>query len=215
MKNKDVAIDSYKHFSHKEGNQHIASQFALEKILDIIAINDSKRILEIGLGIGSICYTILKSKANDQIVYHGVEKNEYCLNVLKQNLDDCYDQLAIFPDIKSLDRRYKYDFIIIDGSDETLDGIKDIIAPHGVIFIEGDRAKQTAKLKSLFPKNLFTTCISDFKNPDYGPFSKNSWSGGGQLIYTNPNLKQVVHFVIERIKTSLKYKIIRKVVGSV
>lgn len=213
MNNKQLSIDCYKYFSEQEGCQHIAGLFALEKILDIIDVNKPKTILEVGLGIGSISYTILKQADNSdtQVTYHGTEANEFCLNALKQNLGKYYQSVNIYKDIETLNSKEKYDFVIIDGSDDSIEYIKDLINPNGVIFIEGGRANQTNKMKSVFPKHRFTTCISDFKNPNYGPFSEDVWCGGGQLIYINPTVNQLTHFYKERIKTSFRYRIKRKI----
>lgn len=212
MKNRQHSVECYKYFSEKEGNQHIAGQFGLEKILDILTINKPKRILEVGLGIGSISYTIFKNyKAKGpDFIYHGTEANEFCLKALKENLSNYYDCISIYSDLDAIRPKIKYDFIIVDGSDKAIDQIKDIITPNGVIFIEGGRAKQTEKMKSIFPKHKFTTCISDYKNPTYGPFSESIWSGGGQLIYVNPTFKQLTHFLKERINTSYRYRVKRK-----
>lgn len=165
MKNKTLSINCYKYFCEKEGNQHIAGLYALEKILDIIDVNRPKRILEIGLGIGSIAYTIMKYAENKKInlIYHGTEDNEYCLIQLRKNLNKYFDDIDVYTDLKSIKINSKYDFIIIDGSDESLEKVKDIIAANGIIFIEGGRAMQTKKMNSLFPNHRFTTCISDFK----------------------------------------------------
>jgi precorrin-6B methylase 2 len=205
----------YLYFSDKEGNQHIAGLYAIEKILTLIKLNKPKRILEIGLGIGSISYAILNyyKKNNLSISYDGTEDNEYCLSQLEPNLGEFYTQLNIYKNIHAIHHTDKYDFVIIDGTDHSLDLIKDLISPHGVIFIEGHRAGQTTKMKETFPKHKYTECISDFKNPDYGPFPKENWSGGGQLIYINPTPQQFIHFIEEKIKTSFKYRIKRKIVG--
>ncbi|MDN3202995.1 hypothetical protein [Algoriphagus sediminis] len=213
MKNRAQAIASYKYFSKKEGNQHIAGQYALEKILDIIEINQPSKILEVGLGIGSISYTILNSSyyKNEDLIYHGTEANEFCLNALKSNLGTHYDRVSISSDLHSMNSEILYDLIIIDGSDESITEIKGKISPHGVIFIEGHRGAQTETMKEVFPNHKHTLCISDFKNSKDGPFSSDSWSGGGQLIYVNPTTKQLIHFLKERFNTSFKYRVSRRI----
>jgi len=212
MNKKEICLNSYKYFSKKEGNQHIAGLFGLEKILDIIELNKTKRILEVGLGIGSIAYNILSyaEHNNLNIVYDGTELNAFCLKAIKENLGENYNKITVYSDLKELQVTEKYDIVIIGGSDESLIKLKDIISEHGVIFIEGARSLQTKAMNDLFPKHKYTNCISDFKNPDYGPFAFNKWSGGGQLIYINPNTAQLIHFVKERVKTSFRYKIKRK-----
>jgi len=65
-------------------------------------------------------------------------------------------------------------------------------------------------MNNLFPKHRYTNCISDFTNPNYRPFASDIWSGGGQLIYMNPNFNQLSHFVKERLKTAFRYNVKRK-----
>ena len=79
-KNQKLAETYYRKFANVEGNQYIASLYALKKILDLVAFNRPKKILEVGLGIGSISFSIiefLKAK-NADYIYHGTETNEFC-----------------------------------------------------------------------------------------------------------------------------------------
>jgi len=213
ISNKELSETVYKLFSEKEGNQHIAGLFAIEKLLDLIEFNKPTAILEVGLGIGSISYAILKyaKMKNIDISYDGTEANGFCLDQLKLNLAEYYSEFNIYSDIDALNKGVKYDFVIIDGSDDSLEKIKDVITEKGVIFIEGCRQSQRQKVQEIFPKHVHNSCISDFKNPTYGPFTSDIWSGGGQLIYINPTMGQKLHYIKERIKTSFRYRVKRKV----
>lgn len=210
---KSHAENIYTYFSEKEGNQHIAGLYAIQKILSLIKENRPQRILEVGLGIGSISYAILTyhKENNLNVIYDGTEANEFCLSQLEPNLQDLYSQLNIYSDIHSINHNHKYDFVIIDGTDHSIDLIKDRINPQGVIFIEGHRLSQTNKMKEIFPNHKYVECISDFKNPNFGPFSEQHWAGGGQLIYINPSTKQFMSYIEEKLKTTFKYRIKRKI----
>lgn len=212
MTNQQYADKYYKFFSKAEGNQHIASLFAIKKILDIVELNQPKNILEIGLGIGGICYSIVEflDQKNISYQYYGTENNEFCLSQLPIHMGDKYKKLHILPDISKVDKNIKYDLVIIDGSDDALDQIKNIIATHGVIFIEGDRIVQVDTIRNLFPKHVFTQTISNYKDPEYGPFDSSAWSGGGKLIYVNPTPKQKNNYYFEKLKTSFRQRIVRK-----
>lgn len=212
MTNQQYAEKYYKVFSKAEGNQHIASLFAIKKILDIIELNQPKNILEIGLGIGGICYSIVEylDEKNLSYQYYGTEKNEFCLSQLPINMGKKINKLHILPDVAEVDKSIKYDLVIIDGSDDALTDIKAIIAEHGIIFIEGDRAVQVDTMRKLFPNHVFTQTISNYKDPEYGPFDSNAWSGGGKLIYVNPTAKQKFHFYCEKLRTSFRQRIVRK-----
>ncbi|GGG99540.1 hypothetical protein GCM10011416_17350 [Polaribacter pacificus] len=202
----------YKHFSKLNGNEHIASVYGIEVILNLIAKYKPKNILELGLGIGSISYSIIDflSTSNKDYNYYGTENNEFCLQVLPTNLKEKYDKINLFNEFKNIPTNLKFDFIIIDGSDKSLAQIKKSVSNRAIIFIEGYRIDQVNFIKSIFPKSIYTSVISDFKNPKHGPFDSDKWSGGGQLIFVNPSFQQKMHRFYLRLLTSFKYKITRK-----
>ncbi len=202
------ANEFYNKFSSAEGNQHIASLFALKKTLDILKLYKPKNILEIGLGIGSVSYTILEyCKRNEiEINYFGTEANEFCLKQLPLNLENHYGKIILYDSIDKINEELKFDFIIIDGADDSLEKIKNQTTVNCCIFIEGDRKFQVEKIKELFPNYLYVHTISNYKDPEYGPFSSLNWSGGGKIIFINPTLKQKTHYLYERIKTAYRFK---------
>ena len=213
MKNKTQAEEYYKYFSKLEGNQHIANLFAIEKILDIIDFNRPKRILEIGLGIGSISYSIIDylSKRQSSFEYFGTEANKFCLEKLPENLKNYYSEINLFPNIEKVKTENKFDLIIIDGSDNSIEQIQSMITNNGIIFIEGDRKSQQGILVKVFPKHKFVHTISNYREPDYGPFTTENWSGGGKLIYINPKKKKKMNWIKEKIKSSYRNRITRKI----
>ena len=89
------AIAAYAYFSTLDGNQHIASEYALRMINRIIGAFGIKSVLELGLGIGSISYSVLdfSSKKNLGIDYTGTESNTFCLGVLPKYLQLLYTLL--------------------------------------------------------------------------------------------------------------------------
>ena len=208
MNHNKITEVCYKKFSIAEGNQHIASFFALKKTLDIIAQNKPKNILEVGLGIGSVSYNILNYKmlSNSKFNYYGTESNEFCLNQLSINLQNFYKNIKISSTINEIDSNILFDFIIIDGKDDSLKKIKNIISKNAVIFIEGDRSNQVSNIKQLFNKSKSVRLLSTYKNPTYGPFTTNTWCGGGTVIYLNPTFKQNIHYYKEKLKTFLIYR---------
>jgi len=209
MRVKNNAIQTYKYFSGLEGNQHIASEFALKKIIKIIERYKIKNVLELGLGIGSISYCILDflKEVNTEINYIGTESNEFCLEVLPKYLKDHFHKIKIFDDLNNVISKGKFDLVIIDGKDENLMKIKNMISNRGIIVIEGDRMPQLELVKNNFPNSLFTRLISNYKSPEYGPFSSSDWCGGIQLIFINPNFYQKVNFIYYKVTTSIKYRL--------
>ena len=125
MNTRKEAENYYKKFSKLKGNEHIANLFAIEKLLDIVKFNRPNKILEIGLGIGSISYSIIDylSKKEDKFVYFGTEANEFCLEELPKNLGNHYSRLNLFSSLDHIDTSNKFDLIIIDGSDNSIEKI--------------------------------------------------------------------------------------------
>jgi hypothetical protein len=206
---KNSAIQTYKYFSGLDGNEHIASEFALKKVIRIIERYKIKNVLELGLGIGSISYCILdfSKVVNSKVNYIGTESNEFCLKVLPKYLKDHFDKIQIFDDLNNVISKEKFDLVIIDGKDENLFKIKNLISNSGIIIIEGDRMPQLELVRNSFPNSLVTRLISKYKNPEYGPFSSSDWCGGIQLVFVNPTLNQKMLFIYYKITTSIKYRL--------
>ena len=179
----------------------------MKSVLKIINDFNVKTILEVGLGIGAICDTVLKySKAsNKSYKYVGTEANEFCLNALKDNVE-FYNELEINKDVDSVESS-QFDFIIIDGADDTIKSIKHLCKPRTVIYIEGFRGSQVNIIKEVFPSAKHSEIISLYKNPEYGPFPSNRWVGGGQLIFIKPTGKQNIYWAKEKVKTFIKRKL--------
>jgi hypothetical protein len=209
MKTNKIAIETYKYFSNLEGNQHIASEFALKTILNIISSYQPTRILELGLGIGSISYTVLHfARVNNyNIRYYGTESNEFCLNVLPKYLRDYLSQVQIFNSLQDISNTEKFDLVIIDGSDENIKMMELLLSKNGIIIIEGDRLPQLNSIKTIFPNSLYTRVISNYRNPKYGPFSAQSFSSGIQLLFINPSWKQKLDFWKYKFRTALNYRL--------
>jgi hypothetical protein len=209
MKKEEIAIKNYKRFCNLKGNDYIASEFALETILRLINDFRITQILELGLGIGSISDTILRfSKENNlSIEYVGTEKNEFCLDVLPQNVED-YLKINLYSDLNQVGSK-KFNLIIIDGSDDSIENIGEYCSKNAMIYIEGGREAQTKTMLTVFPKSLYVNVITLKKNPSYAHENRsvNSYIGGGQLIFVNPTIGMRFFWIKENILTFIKRRI--------
>ena len=212
MNYKQVSREIYRKYSDKEGNDHIAGDYAIEKILRFISQYNVKRVLEIGLGIGSICDAILRySKVNNlDLEYTGTEAHPFCLKALIDNVED-YEKISLYPELNAIPSNSVYDLIIIDGSDESLSQIKKHCSKNALVFIEGGRASQIKVIQQIFPKSIYVEVISLRKPPSYGPFHQ-KWTGGGSLIAVDPSLFQSISIFAEKLKTFVKRRL-RRFVG--
>jgi len=197
------AEKTYLKFSKIEGNQHIATEYALKCALRLIRDFRLNNVLEVGIGIGCIADAVLTY--SPQIHYTATEANDYCLNAVKKNVTQI-EKVKLYSDLNQIPENTFFDFIIIDGSDDALAQVKRMCGPKTIIFIEGGRALQVAFLKELFPKALHAEMVCDYKNPDCGPFSPQVWCGGGQLIFPYPDFKMKCYFFKEKLATYLKRK---------
>lgn len=198
---------SYKTFCRAEGNQHIASEFAILKLQELVESFKVKSILEVGLGIGAIAGSLLA--VNKNISYSGTENNEFCLNALQQNIGDNYRRITLCPGIVDLEQSARFDLIIIDGKDLALQQLSELLSPNGIIAIEGDRKEQQEDLQKIFPNHLFVHSISRDKNKEYSPFLPKHWQGGIKIIFINPTFSQKLWWLREKIITKLRYLIFR------
>lgn len=202
--NRSKITKTYRIFSLAEGSKHIASEYAIKKILKIIRFFKIEIVLEIGLGIGSIAGCVF-SKIKS-INYSGTENNEFCLESLIKNLGEYYPQLEIYQELEYIPRTKKFQLIIIDGEEKSLNLLKNLITENGIIVIEGDRRSQLEYLNKFFPKNKMVHSISLKKNREYSPFSNLDWQGGLKIIFIDPNFLQYCWWLKEKLLTRSKFQ---------
>jgi len=197
----------YQSFCEAEGNQHIASEYAIGKINGLVEKFRVERILEVGLGIGSISGVVLAVNRNKPYLdYTGTEANDFCLKALPENLKEDYGRLVIYSDLSEIPSDKKFGLIIIDGKDQNLQAIKGLISENGILAIEGDRMPQQDSLQELFPQHKYVHCISLKRNKEYSPFSTENWQGGLKIIFVYPTLKQNLWWLKEKYFTKIKYQ---------
>tara|TARA_R110002073_G_scaffold301965_2_gene469483 strand:+ start:3465 stop:4109 length:645 start_codon:yes stop_codon:yes gene_type:complete len=207
MNLRKIAKNNYLKFSYFDGSQHIASEYAIYKLLKITRKFRISSVLEVGLGIGSISNTILTNSTNGDMFYVGTESNLFCLESLKKNLNEkVYNSLVIVPSIdKVIELKKKFDLVIIDGSYDSILNLVNHVESNAIIAIEGDRLTQVDDLKKMFPKAKFVHSISLKKNDLNGVGLPGHWQGGIKLLLLNPNNYQLVFYLTEKIRTKLIY----------
>ena len=207
MHYKKIAYQVYKKFSSIDGNQYIAGDYALEIILRIIIDFKITKVLEIGLGIGTISETVLLfSKENDvPISYFGTEENNFCLKALPLNVLD-FNEIALYRTISDIPKSETFNFIIVDGSDASLSQIKKRLVKNAIIFIEGGRQSQIDTIKKIYPRALVAEVVSVRKPPSYGPFYQ-KWTGSGSIIFCEPLFYQKLYWFKEKVQSYSKRRI--------
>lgn len=200
-----IAISKYIEYSKYEGSQHIAKEHSIYRVLECIKKNKCESILEVGLGIGTIYSSVYNY--NQKLKYTGTENNDFCLKSLKENLKESYNHLVVFPNIESIPKNKKFDIVIIDGKDDTLNTVKKHLNKDSIILIEGDRSDQEKSIVKMFPSCKNVHIITLKKNNPEGYYKKNDYQGGVKIIFIKPNAKQLAYWIKNKVLTNLKYKV--------
>ncbi|RKS45146.1 hypothetical protein BC962_2822 [Gillisia mitskevichiae] len=197
----------YIKYSKVVGSEYIASEFALLKILELIRKYKLKRILEIGVGIGTISGSILKyaELTSSTLKCTGTENNDFCLAVLPGNLEKLYNEISIYSDFSKLPKDQNFDLIIVDGKEALLKDISSSCSENAIVVIEGDRSDQVEVVKSIFPNSRFAPMVSILKNGKYSKKDPSEFRGGIKLIFTNPTTFQYLHWMLIKGKMKVKY----------
>lgn len=140
-------MEIYNTFKNKEGSGAIAGTATLKAIIDLVQKNKPLSVLEIGGGIGTISYAILKNCAASLDIY---EQNDFCIKKLKENLKGLENRYTIISSYNQLPPKREYDLIVVDGGKGQRDGgYPQVIAAYihslrsiKTIFIEGQRKSQ-------------------------------------------------------------------------
>ncbi|MFD2725999.1 class I SAM-dependent methyltransferase [Hyunsoonleella rubra] len=197
----EFASKKYELYCHKEGSELIASEFALYIILQLISSFNTKKILELGVGIGTIADTVLSFEG--QLNYTGTEANDFCRKAIATNLAHIKDNFTLLYDIDEIGENELFDLIIVDGTDNSLSIVKQYISKNGIVFIEGDRSSQVAIIKNIFPKQLSVFIPGDFKFRQYGGTDQATWErwvGGGTVFFVNPTLRQRLFWIRQKLR---------------
>ncbi|CAL65553.1 SAM-dependent methyltransferase [Christiangramia forsetii] len=202
-----IASKQYRKFSSAEGSQYICSEYALSRVLKIIKIFRPERILEVGLGIGTISDSILKAFSNNYYPeVYGTERNDFCLNQLPKNIGKDFKKLKVYHSMQEIPEDICFDLIIIDGKESDLKSLQKNLKNNAIIIIEGDRKDQTQLLKNIFSGSKFVHSITSKKNNSYSNRSSDHFQGGLKIIFVNPNLKQNLYWVILKISAKIHFQ---------
>ncbi|QED37752.1 hypothetical protein FK178_08460 [Antarcticibacterium arcticum] len=197
----------YKRYCLAEGSQHIVSEFALFQILKLIQKYNIKKILEVGVGIGTISGSILMySRLEDlSLKVSGTEANSFCLNQIPQNLNGDYNQMNLYRDVRDLPNEEEYELVIIDGGENNLLEIKRKLVRCGIVVIEGDRADQVELVRKIFPRSRYVQLISLERNGEYSVKNTDDYQGGLKVIFTDPTIRHHFHWLKLKIITKLDF----------
>ncbi len=153
------------HFFNAPGSNHgsligIASYKAVHGMTRLIHSRRPMRILEIGSGIGTLTATILYAARSStlcdhpEFVFATLENHPFCLQQLSKNLHEFTGSYTLIHSVDALSHMpvRQFDLIVVDGGggkdndDAGHQNISGLLAPKGMIFIEGDRSRQRSEI---------------------------------------------------------------------
>jgi len=209
MNLESFSTSQYKLFCKAEGSQNIVSEFALYHILKLIERFSVQSVLEVGLGIGTISGSILKyaEKSGRDIHCVGTENNEFCLKQIPINLSSQFQNLEVFSALKKVASTERFDLIIVDGAENNLDLVKDLLNKNGIIVVKGDRSGQEKIVQNMFPNAKFVHLISLKRNGEYSVKRTNDYQGGLKVFFINPNSEQKLYWLKQKLKSAFKIRV--------
>jgi hypothetical protein len=163
----------------KLNDGYIASFFFLQELTKLITERHPKRILEVGVGMGTIPYSVREFK--DTFEYVGTEMLVFCIDRLKINAPFVH----LFKDVSEIGG--KFDLIIVDGRDKDTNKLPSMLNEKGLLLVENDRRGQVEIIQNSTNRR--------YVNYRKRPFSLHKAAGYTVFIF-EPGLLDYVRFVI-------------------
>ncbi len=106
------AIAVYERFRQFPRSEHIAKPATLHVLLELCRKQHPERVLELGGGLGTISYLVLKHSQAKLDVY---EHDQYFAEKLAENLKEFSGRFQILKDYRMLPPLREYDLVVVDG----------------------------------------------------------------------------------------------------
>jgi hypothetical protein len=201
------ALHTHSLFSAKEGSEHIASFNALRGVIHHVRRRKLKKILELGIGIGTIPYALREARLRHEIThnfdYYGTEADLFCIQAFKDNVPDYTDfvnHIQTLEDV-SASGQEPFDFVIVDGRESGLEKLLDMLAKRGVIFVEGGRSTQIGIIES-----VAASAHRQFVKYSSVALSRRGVGGYSVLLF-EPSVIDRAMASLYRIATPVKYRL--------
>lgn len=179
----DAAI-IYHTFKSLPGSDYIASEYAIDQLIEWVRKIRPQRVLEVGSGIGTLTFTLCSLKQERAFELITIEWNDFCREALRQNLAGQQGDYQHILSPEALDETKNFDMVVIDGGEQNARFISNL-APRAVIFIEGFMDKKRNLIKNTYAqKRPYVFC--NFRSPDR---KKGIW-----IFRFEPTLSEKINF---------------------
>lgn len=190
------ALEIHRTFSAKDGSQHIATPITIQALLDLNKEMPFKSALEMGAGIGTISYTLLKYTGANVDLY---EDNRFCQEELAKNLSGFERRHKILKDYSQKPPQSSYDLFVVDGGSgkgedggdmEIVQSLATALDDVKICYIEGGRHTQRTLLRRALSRRFRYRLVEyDYAEVEGQVFK------GGLAIYCQPTRSAVVRWV--------------------
>jgi len=144
-----------------DGNVGIASECSIRGIIEVIAHKKPNCILELGSGIGTMTYAVLKTCGHFRSSagfpeFYTIENHPFCLSQMAINLQEFEGRYHVLNSALPLrESGMEFDFIIVDGggdhpSDMGGMSLEGLVGEGAVVMFEGSRKAQRDQLVQLY-----------------------------------------------------------------
>jgi len=158
----DYGTEVFSLFKDKEGSYDMATPLSIARVIELA--KDAQHVLELGAGIGTMTYGLLKYTDAFIEIY---EDNEFCREQLSKNLKGYEDRYKITETWLEFPKRKEYDLIVLDNAighyiHRDLCFFHDHIVPK-IIHFEGIRRRQRKEIRHAL-SNRYTCKIERIVN---------------------------------------------------
>ena len=144
----ESAEDIYRRFRSLGGSERIATPRNIEALARLCLAEKPTRVLELGGGLGTLSYTVLRNSSALLDVY---EDDAFCRERLAENLKEFAGRFTIIPTYRLLPPASRYDLMVVDGGHHepyhperlyvlALEDLK-------TVFVEGARRSQLVRIE--------------------------------------------------------------------
>lgn len=191
----------YERFRAYPGSDWIAKPEPIAGVIAHVARARPRAILEVGAGIGTLTHAIVATlrELRHRARLVSIEHDAFCLAALDEHLGAELTQVEVAADSSRL-AAGEFDFVIVDGGTLERGGYAELVAPGGVVLVEGGRGPQRAAMEATGRRFI----VAHIGSTD--------WDGGWYwLVQFEPTLRDRLRFAALKIWTDTLIPVRRRV----
>jgi len=184
----------------------MAKENPIKGVIFYVRKRNIKRIIEFGIGIGTMPFALIEARRRGEIGYHftysGIEDNSFCIDAFKKNVPGHGNFIRHFHSFSEVvSSGEMYDLVIVDGKDKSFEKVLGVLSKGGMILVEGGRRPQLEQIRNQAEGRKYLqsgfTAFNTYKSGRYTVF-----------FFEPPFVDYVCH-IINKVSTFIVYRIIQ------